>query len=150
VTSFLDIAAILCIGLMIGTEFSVSAFINPVLRKLDDRTRLAVTRLFAAKLGFAMPFWYALSLLFLIAETFLLRHRPRVSLLIAAIAIWAAVIVLTLLFLVPINNRLAQLAPDTVAAHEALEQHARWDAMHRFRVAALTLAMILFLLALHV
>jgi len=150
VTSFLNIAAILCIGLMIGTEFSVSAFINPVLRKLDDRTRLAGIRLFAAKLGFAMPFWYALSLLFLIAETFLLRHQPQVSLLIAAIAIWAAVIVLTLLFLVPINNRLAQLAPDTSEPRKAFEQHATWDKMHRLRVAALTLAMVLFLVAIHV
>ena len=28
--TFLDIATILCIGLMIGTEFAVSVFLNPV------------------------------------------------------------------------------------------------------------------------
>lgn len=145
-TSILPIVTTLCIGLMIGTEFAVSAFINPVVATLDDRTRLAVTRLFAAKLGFAMPFWYILSFLLLLAETFVLRHQPQLPLVASADAIWAAVIVLTLLFLVPINNRLAKLSPDDPAS-QALRDHKKWDFRHRFRVAALTLAMILFLIA---
>jgi uncharacterized membrane protein len=149
-TSTLNIAAILCIGLMIGAEFAVSAFVNPVLRKLDDRTRLAVIRLFAAKLGFAMPFWYGLGFLLLLTETFLRRHQPQFTLLALSTGIWAAVIVLTLLFLVPINNRLAQLSPETADAREALQQHARWDSMHRIRVAALMAAWVLFLLALQI
>ncbi len=148
-TSILAIATILCIGLMIGTEFAVSAFINPVLQKLDDRTRLAIIRLFAAKLGFAMPFWYGLSLLLLLAETILLRHQPQFPLLGAATAIWVAVIVLTLLFLVPINNRMAQISPDT-PSRDALAEHKKWDSMHRVRVAALATAMLLFLIAIPV
>jgi uncharacterized membrane protein len=148
-TSLLNIAAILSIGLMVGTEFAVSAFINPVLNQLDDRAHLAAIRLFAAKLGFAMPFWYGLGLLFLLTETVLLRHQPQFPLLGAATALWAAVIVLTLLFLVPINNRMAQLAPDA-PVREALAEHKKWDALHRLRVAALTTALVLLLVALHV
>lgn len=147
-TSFLGIVTTLCIGLMIGTEFSVSAFINPVLQKLDNGTRLAIIRLFAAKLGFAMPFWYALGFLLLLAEAFLFRHQPQLPLLGTAAVIWAAVIVLTLLFLVPINNRLAKLSPDAPAS-AALSEHSKWDSMHRIRVAALTTAMTLFLIAIH-
>jgi len=138
-----------CIGLMTGTEFAVSAFINPVLARLDDRARLGALRLFGAKLGFAMPFWYGLSLVFLLIETFLFRHRPQISLLAAATAIWILVIVLTLLFLVPINNRLVKLSPDA-SPQEALREHKKWDHLHRVRVAALTAAMVLFLIAVHI
>lgn len=147
--TFLNIATILCVGLMIGVELAVSAFINPVLNQLDDRAHLAAIRLFAAKLGFAMPSWYVLGFLLLCAETFLIRHQPQLPLLAAAVGLWAAVIVLTLVFLVPINNRMAQLASDTPARH-ALDEHGQWDAMHRIRVAALTTAMVLFLVAIHV
>src|SRR5581483_11713682 len=131
-TSFLGVATTLCIGLLIGTEFAVSAFINPVLSRLDDRTRLSVIRLFAAKLGFAMPFWYALGFLLLLIEAFLFRHQPLLLLLGGAAGIWAIVIVLTLLFLVPVNNRMARLAPDAPAA-AALREHKKWDTMHRAR-----------------
>jgi uncharacterized membrane protein len=148
-TSFLNIVTIVCIGLMIGTEFAVSAFINPILSQLDDRTRLAATSLFGAKLGFVMPFWYSLGFLLLVAETILLRHHPQFPFVGAATAIWAAVIVLTLLFLVPINNRLVRLSPDAPVP-EALVLHKKWDSMHRLRVAALITAMVLFLIGIHV
>jgi uncharacterized membrane protein len=147
-TSLLNIATILSIGLMIGTEFAVSAFINPILNQLDDRARLAAIRLFAAKLGFVMPFWYGLNLLFLVSEAVLLRHQPGFLLLDAAIAVWSVVIVLTLLFLVPIANRMAHLTPDAPAA-EALAEQQKWDSMHRVRVAALIAAMVLFLIGIH-
>ena len=37
----LDVGTVLCVGLLIGTEFAVSVFINPILRKLDIAARLA-------------------------------------------------------------------------------------------------------------
>jgi uncharacterized membrane protein len=121
-TSLLNIATILSVGLMIGTEFAVSAF---------------------------MPFWYGLNLLLLVAEAVLLRHQPGFLLLDTAIAIWSVVIVLTLLFLVPIANRMARLTPDAPAAG-ALAEQQKWDSMHRVRVAALIAAMVLFLIGIHV
>ncbi len=69
----LDIVTTVCIGLLIGTEFAVAVFINPILRKLGAREELRAIRLFAAKLGAAMPFWYGVSLLLLIAEA-IFRH----------------------------------------------------------------------------
>ncbi|MFZ0629940.1 MAG: DUF1772 domain-containing protein [Acidobacteriaceae bacterium] len=145
----LNILTTLSLGLLIGTEFAVSAFINPILRRLDDRSQLALIQPFAARLGAAMPFWYILSFVLLLVETVLLRHTPQVSLLIAASAIWAFVIVFTLRFLVPINNRLIRPAPGTTP-EQALREHDRWDLLHRFRVVALTAAMIAFLVAIRV
>lgn len=142
----LDVVTTVCIGLLIGTEFAVAVFINPILRKLGPREELRAIRLFAATLGAAMPFWYGISFLLLIG-TAILRHRESgFALLFAAIVIWAVVIVLTILFLVPINNRLARVDPDA-AVEPALKEHGRWDAMHRWRVATLTAAMVCFLLA---
>jgi uncharacterized membrane protein len=142
----MDVVTIVCIGLLVGTEFAVSAFINPILRKLGPREELRAIALFAAKLGFVMPFWYGASLLLLIAETAIHRADAGRWLLIATIAIWTAVIVHTILFLVPINNRLARVDPET-AGKSALAEHGRWGWMHRWRVAALTVAMICLVLA---
>ncbi|MGC2613082.1 MAG: DUF1772 domain-containing protein [Terracidiphilus sp.] len=142
----LDIATTVCIGLLIGTEFAVAAFINPILRKLGAREELRAIRLFAAKLGAAMPFWYGVSLLLLVAEAVMRHGENGHLLLIAACSIWAAVIVLTLVFLVPINNRLARVDPDA-AVEPALKEHGQWDALHRWRVATLTAAMVCFLVA---
>jgi uncharacterized membrane protein len=140
----LEIVTTICIGLLIGTEFAVAVFINPILRKLDAREELRAIRLFAAKLGRAMPFWYAGSLLLLIAEIVIRYKQAGETLLIAASLIWVAVIVLTLIFLVPINNRLARVDLNA-PPEQALAEHGKWDSLHRWRVASLTAAMVCFL-----
>jgi uncharacterized membrane protein len=142
----LDIVTTGSIGLLIGTELAVSVFINPILWRLDNAAQMSAIRMFAKRLGSAMPFWYAASLLFLIVETTLRRHEANMGLLMIASAIWAAVIVVTLLFLVPINNRLAQIGARSVAA-VAQQQHKQWDRMHRYRVVALGVSMLCFLIA---
>jgi uncharacterized membrane protein len=138
----LDVAATICIGWMIGTEFAVSMFIGPVLEKLGP-AKAKATSLFAQRLGAAMPVWYALSLVFLITETALRRHESGFSLLVLATAIWVAVIVLTLFLLVPINNRIAKLESESFS-EKLQKEHRRWEMLHRGRVAALAVAMICF------
>ena len=113
--NLLNIATTLCIGLLIGTEFAMSVFVNPVLWKLDEVAQLAAIRLFARRVGTAMPFWYIASLLLLVSATLGHLHQPGVMLLGAATGVWAAVIVLTLLFLVPIAT----------AWHEWMPIHSR-------------------------
>ena len=84
----LDVVTIVCIGLLIGTEFAVSAFINPILEKLDEAARAQAVGMFARRLGFVMPFWYAGSFVLLLAGTVARwQGRGRWSLLIAACAI---------------------------------------------------------------
>lgn len=142
----LDIVTTVCIGLLIGTEFAVSAFINPILRKLEDGAQAQAIGMFARKLGFVMPFWYAGSLLLLVAATVVRRHNAGDGLLIAACAIWVAVIVATLLVLVPINNRMMKLDAKAFP-EEAQREHRKWDRLHRVRVGALTAAAVCFLAA---
>jgi len=140
----LKIVTTMCVGMMIGTEFAVSAFINPILVQLDDSARAQATRLFARKLGTVMPFWYVLCFLLLIAEA-ITAPRSQMLYLAAAILIWALVIVFTLLFLVPINNRIARME-----SHELTgplhRDHQKWDTLHRWRVLALCVAMVCMLI----
>jgi uncharacterized membrane protein len=144
----LDLVTIVSVGLLIGTEFAVSAFINPILAKLDDRAHARAIHLFAVRLGTVMPFWYGLSLLLLIVEA-IVRHRYAGSLwLMVSCAIWAAVVLLTILILVPINNQFASKEAD-VLSPSAHRDHDRWEAMHRARIVALTASMIFFLAGIH-
>lgn len=143
---YFDILTTICIGLLIGTEFAVSAFINPILQRFEAATRMKAISYFAKRLGTAMPFWYVLSFLLLVAEAVLHRHEDGSPLLIAAIALWSVVIVVTLIVLVPINNRMMRLDRDS-AVEASLREHAKWEMLHRGRVAVLTASMICFLLA---
>jgi uncharacterized membrane protein len=142
----LDIAASLSLGLMIGVEFAVSVFINPTLRKLDLGPQARALSLFAKLLGSVMPFWYALCLILLVAETILRRHTPAFTPLITAASLWACVIVFTLAVLVPINNRIAKLQV-TALPSDWQQSHRRWDLLHAIRVAFLTVAFVLALCA---
>jgi uncharacterized membrane protein len=142
-----NILTILSLGLMIGVEFAVSVFIDPILSRLDSRTRAQAVQMFATRLGRAMPFWYGINLLLLIAEAILHRHQPGLSLVITAAVIWATIILLTILFLVPINNRMMQL--DGTAFSEAHQrEHRRWTNLHHIRVLTLVLATVCLLIAL--
>ncbi len=136
-TLLLDIFTILSIGLMTGNEFAVSVFVNPAIWKLDDRAQAS---LLARSLGRAMPFWYALNAILLGVEAWLRSHTPVHLLLLIAALLWVAIIVFTILLLVPINNRLgADSEPDWHSAHK------KWDTLHRIRIVALTAAVICFL-----
>jgi hypothetical protein len=135
----LDIVTTVCVALLIGNEISVSAFIDPILWKLEERAQAKTVSLFAGRLGAAMPFWYALSLVLLVVETFVHREAGF-FLLSVSCAIWVVVVLLTLLFMVPINNRLARME----AGHR---EHRRWDRFHRLRILALGTSLVCFLLA---
>lgn len=107
----LDIATILSVGMMTGVEFAVSAFVNPVILTMEDAARVFATRAFARLLGRVMPFWYIGNMLLLAGEAVMRHGQSGAVLLYVAGGVWAAVIALTLMFLVPINNRIAAM-PD--------------------------------------
>jgi hypothetical protein len=142
--NLLDVATILCIGLLIGAGLTGSVFLDPVLWKLDFAAQAAAIPLFSRRLGRAMPVWYIASLMLLLSETITHRHESLVVLLGVATALWIAAIALSLLFLVPIANRMARM--DAGGWTESAQRENRqWDALHRVRVFALAIAMIFFL-----
>lgn len=139
----LHIATILCIGLLIGAELTVSAFINPVVWKLDLAAQARAFQLFGRRLGRAMPVWYIASLLLLVWETIAHRPESHVGLLGTAIGVWVIAIALSLLSLVPINNRMVRM--DDGFTENTQRELRKWDSLHRVRVSLLAVAMIFFL-----
>ena len=136
---YFDIITILCIGLMIGTEFAVSAFINPVAWRLESQAQAKILSLFARLLGKVMPFWYVMSLVLMLIEAYLRRHEPALPFLLTAAGIWIAAIIYSIAVLVPINNRIAALKDGWQ------QQHKHWDTLHRWRIFLLVAVMVLLL-----
>ncbi|HEX4165445.1 MAG TPA: DUF1772 domain-containing protein [Bryobacteraceae bacterium] len=138
---FLNIVTIICSGLMVGSELAVSAFVNPALWQVDDEAQAKAVSLLARTLGKIMPFWYVLCMVLLAGEVYLHGHDPDLTPLLVALVIWTAVIICTVLFLVPINNRIASLQPPFFPALWK-QDHKRWDTLHRWRILLLTVAMV--------
>ena len=136
---FFNLFTILCLGLLIGNELTVSLFINPVMLQLDPSPRTQAISLFARLLGKVMPFWYALCLLLLLTETVIYRHETVFRFLIVASGLWAAVIVFSVTTLVPINHRIAALPPEASLSSWQKEHH-HWEILHRWRIGLLTFA----------
>ncbi|MGX9674457.1 anthrone oxygenase family protein [Mycobacterium sp. HM-7] len=135
-----QILTVIVVGTLVGVEFGVAAFTNPLLEQLPDdayrQARAAGGRL----LGTLMPFWYAAAAALLVADA-VLAPAP---LAIAAVVLMAAVMVLTLTTLVPINNRVSAWAgagPDEAPTDRELAR--RWDRLHWLRVALLLAAFVL-------
>lgn len=139
-----DILTILCVGLMIGTEFTVSAFINPVIWQLEEKVHARIVSLFAELLGRVMPRWYASSFVLILIEAYLRRHEPALPFLMTGAAIWLAVIFFTIATLVPINKRMVVLDAGALPAGWQ-QEHKRWDVLHRWRILFLVVAMVFLL-----
>jgi hypothetical protein len=119
---------------LVGVEFSVSAFVNPSAWRLDAGPQSTMLSHFAAVLGRVMPVWYPAALILLGAETWFFRHTPGFGLLLVADALWVGASLASILFLVPLNNRVIE------GAKGWQEAHRTWDRRHRVRVVVLALA----------
>ena len=140
----LDVIASASVGLLVGTELAVSLFVNPVLWRVAEKSQAIAIREFAGRLGGTMPYWYGANLLLLIGEAVVHRHDPDRYMLYTAVALWAATILLTILFLVPINSRLA--SPSTEYRFDSfIQQHRLWDKRHRLRIFVVACAYVLLL-----
>ena len=137
----LNVIAILVAGLMVGCELSIAAFIHPTLDTLPDNVHRPAASAIARVMGTVMPFWYALTFLLTLAEVLVRWHQSgRLPIWIAASAVlWMLVIVYTITTLVPINNRIASWEK-SAPPPDWKTYRRRWDMLHRWRVALLTIA----------
>jgi hypothetical protein len=140
VIELIEMAALLLVGPLVGVEFGVAAFTNPLLAKLPDaafrQARSGGSRL----LGAVMPFWYIGALVLLIAEAVLRRD----AIVIGAVTLMAAAVLLTVTTLVPINNRIGRWQTDADVSRELA---GRWDRLHWLRVALLAALFLLLVIS---
>ena len=129
-----NMATVFFVVALVGIEFSVSAFVNPAAWRLDPEAQLKMLSRFAFVLGRVMPVCYPACALMLGLQTWLHWHEPRLGLLLTADAIWVFTSVVSIFFLVPLNNRVAEGVADWQRIHRI------WDQRHRVRIAALAIA----------
>lgn len=138
-TDILAVITTTAVGLMVGVEFAAAFVINPILLRLPADASMAARADGGRMLGRAMPFWYIGSLLLTAALTALTWGTPVADVSLAAAILLAVSVIMSVLILVPINNRSVGWTP---ANHPAdwREQHRRWDRWHYGRVVVIVAA----------
>jgi|SRR5271157_1856895 len=130
----IDALAVVITGPMVGVELAVAVFFNPLVARLSDDAFRAARGGAGRVLGAVMPFWYFATLLLSGLAAVHAAGGPRGWLCGIAAGLMAAVVLLTVTMLVPINNRIAKW-PTT--GELSRELAARWDRLHQLRVVVL-------------
>jgi uncharacterized membrane protein len=138
----LAVAALTVAGVMVGVEFSVAVFVNPIFNRLPGNGGLAGRADGGRVLGRVMPVWYSASLVLTIVLAVIHRDDPGVGALAGGAALFVLSIVMSIAVLVPINNRAKNWTPER-APDNWREQQARWDRYHYARVAVIVTALVL-------
>lgn len=127
-----EILAILVVGTLVGAEFAVAAFVRPILGRLSDDAFWAARADGARLLGRVMPFWYLTSFALLVGAAAVAgAQRWLIG---AGAGPMVVVVLMSVLVLVPINNRIAAWRGTEEVSRELA---ARWDGLHWVRVALL-------------
>jgi hypothetical protein len=138
-----QIVAVLVMGTLVGVEFGVAAFTNPIVERLPDDAYRQARATGGRILGTVMPFWYLAAAALLVGIAWL----GRSPLAIAAVAVMGVIMILTLTTLVPINNRVAASVGAGPEEEPVRELAHRWDRLHWLRVALLAVALVLLVVA---
>ena len=133
----LNVATLFVVLTLVGVEFSVSAFVNSAAWRLEPESQLKMLSRLALVLGRVMPVWYPISTVLLGIQTWFYWRIPGRAILFTADAIWVLTSVASIVFLVPLNSRVAAGAADWQQIHRT------WDRRHRVRIAALVSAAVL-------
>jgi len=133
-------------GVMVGVEFAVAVFVNPILRRLPVGSWIESTAAGGRVLGRVMPFWYVGSLLLTAWLAAVTWGGPAGGAAVAAAALLVVSVVMSVTLLVPIANRSATWTADHHPA-DWREQQQRWDRLHYARVAILIAGFVLTLVA---
>ncbi|MFF9021312.1 anthrone oxygenase family protein [Streptomyces eurythermus] len=143
----LQVFTTVVVGLMVGVEFCVAVFVHPILDGLPGDNGLRGRTRGAQLLGAVMPFWYIGSLVLGAVWAIAGRHHHEAGLVVTAAALLVCSVIMSVLLLVPINNRVKTWTADGLPA-DWKRQLNRWDRFHHVRVAVIIAAFALLVTAL--
>jgi uncharacterized membrane protein len=145
--SALEVFTTVVVGLMVGVEFSVAFVINRILNGLPADSAQRGRAHGGRMLGALMPFWYIGSLVLSAVWAIAGWHHPGTGLVVIAAALLIVSVIMSLLLLVPINNRGKTWTVEN-RPEDWKEQMDRWDRFHYVRVAIIIAAFALLAAAL--
>ncbi|SEB64207.1 DUF1772 domain-containing protein [Streptomyces sp. TLI_105] len=143
----LEVFTTVIVGLMVGVEFSVAFVINRILDALPEDSGQLGRAHGGRMLGALMPVWYIGSLVLSAVWAIAGWHRPGAGLVVIAAALLILSVIMSVLLLVPINNRSKTWTPENRPA-DWKQQMNRWDRFHYVRVAVIIAAFTLLATAL--
>ncbi|MFE2125319.1 anthrone oxygenase family protein [Streptomyces amritsarensis] len=143
----LEVVTVVVVGVMVGVEFSVAFVINRILDALPEDSGQLGRSHGGRMLGAVMPVWYITSLVLVGVWAVAGWHRPGAGLVVTGGVLLILSVVMSLLLLVPINNRGKTWTPENRPA-DWKEQMNRWERYHYVRVAVITAAFALLAAAL--
>ncbi|BFV61223.1 DUF1772 domain-containing protein [Kitasatospora sp. CMC57] len=143
----LKVLTLVVVGVMVGVEFSVAFIVNRILGALPDDSYQLGRAHGGRMLGALMPFWYFTSLALSAVWAIAGWHQAGAGLVVTAAALLVLSILMSVLLLVPINNRSKTWTPENRPA-DWREQSDRWDRFHYGRVAVIVAAFTLLATAL--
>jgi uncharacterized membrane protein len=143
----LEVITTVAVGLMVGVEFSVAFVMNPIFNALPEDSGQLGRAHGGRMLGAVMPVWYIGSLVLVAVWAVAGRHHDGAGLVVTAGALLIVSVVMSVLLLVPINNRGKTWTPEN-RPEDWKEQMNRWDRFHYVRVAVIIAAFALLAAAL--
>ncbi|GAA2345462.1 DUF1772 domain-containing protein [Streptomyces caniferus] len=143
----LEVFTTVVVGVMVGVEFSVAFFVNPILAGLPGDNGLRGRTHGARLLGAVMPFWYIGSLALSAVWAAAGWQHHGAGLVVTAASLLILSVVMSILLLVPINNRVKTWTAEGLPA-DWKQQMNRWDRFHYIRVALIVAAFALLVAAL--
>jgi len=143
----LKVVTIVVVGVMVGVEFSVAFVINRIFDALPGDNGQLGRAHGGRMLGAVMPVWYIVSLVLAAVWAIAGWHHHGTGLVVTAAALLILSVIMSVLLLVPINNRSKTWTPEN-RPEDWKEQANRWDRFHYVRVAVIIAAFALLAAAL--
>ncbi|MFI9360054.1 anthrone oxygenase family protein [Kitasatospora sp. NPDC053057] len=135
----LEVFTTVVVGVMVGVEFSVAFVMNRIFNALPEDSGQLARAHGGRMLGALMPFWYIGSLVLSAIWAVTGWHHHGAGLVVIAGALLIVSVLMSVLLLVPINNRSKTWTPENRPA-DWKEQSNRWDRYHYARVAVIIAA----------
>ncbi|MFF6780574.1 anthrone oxygenase family protein [Streptomyces sp. NPDC012510] len=143
----LEVFTTVAVGVMVGVEFSVAFVMNRILNALPEDSRQLGHAHGGRMLGAVMPVWYIGSLVLVVVWAVAGWHHHGTGLVVTAAGLLILSVVMSLLLLVPINNRNKTWTAEN-RPEDWKEQLNRWERWHYVRVAVIIGAFTLLVAAL--
>jgi uncharacterized membrane protein len=137
----LEVFTTVVVGVMVGVEFAVAVVFKRILDALPGEAGQLGHAHGGRMLGAVMPFWYIGSLI-LSAVWAVAGWSHGAGLVVTAAGLLIVSVVMSLLLLVPINNRNKTWTPENRPA-DWQQQLDRWNRFHYLRVAVIIAAFVL-------
>ncbi|MFF8867783.1 anthrone oxygenase family protein [Streptomyces sp. NPDC015139] len=142
----LEVVTTVIVGLMVGVEFCVAFITNRILDALPEDSGQLGHAHGGRMLGALMPFWYTGSVVLSAIWAVAGWHHHGAVLVVIAVGLLILGVVMSILLLVPINNRNKTWTPGNRPADWKQQLH-RWNRYHYVRVAVIIAAFTLLVAA---